>query len=176
MSSKTLDAAAGPPETLPGLELMGFVCCKCGEATLGNKLGKRCFDDKCGHERCVGSCQVFDRAGRLWRRQFAVPISWVCTCGRAHSVVGSLASRLTRPVCPCRAPAFLALYNTTGRLCNGLTIKSPFTVSTADHVTQLLSYLESTPWGSCIKLERETHEEESMVAEHTMDSANQAST
>lgn len=150
------NAAAATPETLPGLQPMGFVCCKCGEATLDKRLGKQCFDVKCGHERCGDSCQIFDRAGRFWKRQFLVPISWVCACGRAHSVVDSLVSRLTRPVCPCGMPAFLALYNTAGRRCKGLTISSPFTLDTADDAEELLSYLESTPWGSCIRIERET--------------------
>lgn len=172
MSSNT-NAAAEVPETLPGRELMGFVCCKCGEATLDKKLGEMCFDNKCGHERCSDSCQVFDRAGRLWKRQFKIPISWVCVCGRAHAVVESLVvSQLTGPICPCVTPGFVALYSTTGRLCKGLTINSPFPLNTTNDAKQLLSYLERTPWGPCIQLEREENEQ-SMVVERNMDSANQ---
>lgn len=155
MPDQVTDVVLAPPETLLGLELMGFVCCKCGEATLDEKLNKGCFDERCGHERCVNSCQLFDRAGRLWKRQFSVPVSWLCVCGRAHSVVDSLVSRLTRSVCPCINPAFVALYNTTGRLCKCLTINRPFALNTADDANKLLLYLESTPWGSCIQLEQE---------------------
>lgn len=172
MSNNTLGVVAAPPETLPGLEPMGFVCCKCGEATLEEKLGKECFDSQCGHERCASSCQIFDRAGRLWKRQFAVPITWICICGRTHAVVDSLANGLGRPSCLCLAPAFLALYNTTGRLCKGLFINSPFTLNTANDAQKLLSCLEKSSWGSCIQLEREDHEE-SRAVKHTKESSNQ---
>lgn len=170
MSSNT-NFTAVIPETLPGLQLMGFVCCKCGEATLDKKLSQRCFDNKCRHERCSDSCQIFDRAGRVWKRQHLVPISWLCVCGRAHSVVDTIVSRPTR-VCPCGKPGFVALYNTTGRLCKGLTISSPFALNTTNDAKQLLSFLESTSWGSCIQLEREEHKE-LMVVERNGDSANQ---
>lgn len=146
MSSDT-KATAAVPETLPGLQLMGFICCKCGEATLDKKFSERCFDSKCGHARCSDSCQIFDRAGRLWKRQFLVPISWLCVCGRVHSVLDTLVSRLTRPICPYVTPGFAALYNTTGRLCKGLTISSPFPLNTTNDAKQLLLLLESTPWG-----------------------------
>lgn len=154
MSNNISGIVAVPPETLPGLEIMGFICCKCGEATLDEKLRTECFDSKCGHKRCTNTCQIFDRAGRLWKRQFSVPISWVCICGRAHSVVDSLANGISP--CPCNTPAFLALYNTTGRRCRGLTISSPFALNTADDVNQLLSNLERTSWGICIQSERES--------------------
>lgn len=155
MSHNNSGVVAVPPETLPGLELMGFICCKCGEVTLDEKLRMECFDSKCGHERCANTCQIFDRAGRLWERQSRVPISWACICGRAHSVVDSLVDGLATSICPCNTPAFLALYNTTGRRCKGLTISSPFTLNTADDVKKLLKYLERTPWGSCIQSEQE---------------------
>lgn len=169
--SGNANAGVEIPETLPGLSPMGFVCCKCGKATLDKKLSERCFDNKCGHERCSDLCQIFDRAGRLWKRQFSVPISWLCVCGRVHSVMDTLVSRLTRPICLCVTPGFAALYNTTGRLCKGLTISSPPPLNTTNDAKQLLSFLDSTPWGSCIQLEREEHEK-SMGAGRNRDSAN----
>lgn len=172
MSDNITGVVSAPPETLPGLELMGFICCKCGEATLDERLRKECFDSKCGHQRCISTCQIFDRAGRLWKRQFSVPISWICICGRAHSVVDSLVNELVTPICPCIRPAFLALYNTTGRLCKGLSINSPFTINTADDAKQLLSNLERTSWGSCIQLERENLEKMRAVG-HIRESSNQ---
>lgn len=151
MLTNAVSIVSAPPERLPGLGLMGFICCKCSEATLDKKLG-RCFDAKCGHQRCLSSCVIFDEAGRMWKKQFAIPISWICVCGRSHSVVGSLIGRSTRPVC-CSTPAFLALYSTTGRLCKGLKLSCPFTLGTAVDITRLVLYLRRTPWGSCIDLE-----------------------
>lgn len=158
-SMVSLSNATVPPEHLPGIRIMGFECCHCNQVTLDNLLGK-CYDEQCSHGFCLG-CTVIDRAGRLWNKQLKVPISWLCQCGSVHPVgetlVANETGKLTKPVCSCKEPSFIAMYNTYGRLCKDLqlSISLPSALNTAEAVQTLISELEKTSYGPCIRLNRE---------------------
>lgn len=148
-----------PPETLPGIRILGFECCHCKAVTFDQSLGK-CYDEQCSHKYCL-DCTVMDRAGRRWTKQLRIPVSWLCQCGSSHTIGDTLmvdeTGKIAKPVCSCEGPSFLAMYNTYGRICKGLrfSIALPFALGTSEAVKTLVAELEQTSYGPCIRRDRE---------------------
>jgi hypothetical protein len=158
-SKMSLIDATVAPERLPGISILGFECCHCNGVSLTNSLG-RCDGGQCSHKFCL-DCTVIDRAGRLQDKKLGVHVHWLCQCGSARSVVDTLVvdetGKLAKPVCSCQDPAFLAIYNTYGRLCKNvrLSIVLPFALNTAADVQALIVELDRTSYGPCLRVERE---------------------
>lgn len=177
-SPSSAAAAAKTPEKLPGTRILGFECCHCNGVSLTSTLGE-CHDDECSHHFCLG-CTAIDKAGRLWDKQLALLVHWMCQCGSAHPVVSTLVvdetGKLARPVCSCQTPSFVALYNKYGRLCRdlGLSVDLPFAMGTAADVQALLAELEATSYGPCIQSERRAKKGSKKVEAHARDHINQA--
>ncbi|ROV93159.1 hypothetical protein VMCG_08724 [Cytospora schulzeri] len=171
-----IDAIA-TPESLPGIRILGFECCRCNGVSLTNSLAK-CDDEQCSHKYCHG-CTVIDRAGRLWDKKLCVQVHWLCQCGSARPVIDTLVvdetGKLAKPVCSCQDPAFLALYNTYGRLCKNmrLSVVLPFALNTAHDVQSLVAELDGTSYGPCLRVEREANKATKKVETHAMGYVNE---
>lgn len=159
-SKNSLTDATPAPERLPGIRIMGFECCHCNGVTLSNTLG-RCDDEQCPHGYCL-NCTVIDRAGHLWDKKLAVSVHWLCQSGSTLPVVDTLVvdktGKIAKPVCSCQAPAFVAMYNTFGRLINNnknrLSIELPFALDSIEDVQVFLVELDGTSYGPCLRVER----------------------
>lgn len=140
-----------PPPTITGLGLMGFECCTCKQPNIST----RC--DNCTHTPCP-SCTIFDHAGRVLSKHMAVGLHFLCQCGEFVPVVGSLVKQqIHGEVCGCWQPAFVALYNNYGRLCewHALSVELPFVLATEEDVQVLVIELGRTAWGPGIRAAQE---------------------
>lgn len=147
-----------PPDTLPGSRLMGFVCCQCSDATLTNRLGRCHNTHGCGHLACR-RCTLFDRAGRMWSKNLAIDLHWMCQCGKAQALKDALVRPGSRlPACSCGDPTFVAMYNLYGRRIDDLRLPSvqlPLGLSNAEDVGRLRADLSCTSYGSSMRLEQD---------------------